>query len=52
VAPLGVVDAGEEVVTWYYQQECICLNYSKSEELVRRGIAILADEINAIYRGS
>ena len=37
---------------WRHSQECIRLNYSQSEELVRRGIAILADEINAIYRGS
>jgi valine--pyruvate aminotransferase len=30
-------------------QECIRLNYAQSEDLVRRGIAILADEINALY---
>ncbi|MGL5564102.1 MAG: aminotransferase class I/II-fold pyridoxal phosphate-dependent enzyme, partial [Plesiomonas sp.] len=36
---------------WRHSQECIRLNYSQSEELVRRGIAILADEINALYAG-
>lgn len=34
---------------WRHSQECIRLNYSQSEELVRRGIAILADEINDLY---
>ena len=36
---------------WRHSQECIRLNYSQSEELVRRGIAILADEINTLYAG-
>lgn len=34
---------------WRHSQECIRLNYSQSETLVRRGIAILADEINTLY---
>lgn len=34
---------------WRHSQECIRLNYSQSEELVRRGVAILAEEINALY---
>ncbi|MCX4033984.1 MULTISPECIES: valine--pyruvate transaminase [Aeromonas] len=36
---------------WRHSQECIRLNYAQSEDLVRRGIAILADEINALYAG-
>lgn len=36
---------------WQHAKQCIRLNYSQSEELVRRGVAILADEINALYRG-
>lgn len=34
---------------WRHSQECIRLNYAQSEDLVRRGIAILAEEINHLY---
>ncbi|MEI6897990.1 MAG: valine--pyruvate transaminase [Psychromonas sp.] len=34
---------------WPHTQECIRLNYAQDEDVVRRGITILADEINALY---
>ena len=35
---------------WQHTQECIRLNYAQDDEVVRRGITILADEINALYK--
>jgi valine--pyruvate aminotransferase len=40
---------GIEDPSWRHSQECIRLNYAQNEELVRRGVAILAEEINALY---
>ena len=35
---------------WQHTQECIRVNYAQDDEVVRRGITILADEINALYK--
>jgi valine--pyruvate aminotransferase len=40
---------GIEDQNWRHSQECIRLNYAQNEDLVRRGVAILAEEINALY---
>lgn len=34
---------------WPHTQQCIRVNYAQDDDVVRRGIAILADEINALY---
>jgi len=34
---------------WAHTQQCIRLNYAQDDDVVRRGITILADEINALY---
>lgn len=34
---------------WQHTQECIRLNYAQSDDVVARGIDILAKEINALY---
>ncbi len=34
---------------WPHQRECLRMTYSMPEETVRRGIAIIADEVRAIY---
>ena len=34
---------------WKHTQQCIRLNYAQDKEIVRRGIDVLADEINALY---
>ena len=40
---------GIEDQNWRHSQECIRLNYAQNEDLVRRGVAILAEEINTLY---
>ncbi|GLS90393.1 valine--pyruvate transaminase [Psychromonas marina] len=35
---------------WQHTQECIRVNYAQDDEVVKRGIAILAAEINALYK--
>lgn len=35
---------------WKHTQECIRINYAQDDDVVSRGIAILADEINALYK--
>ncbi|MCG6201754.1 valine--pyruvate transaminase [Psychromonas antarctica] len=34
---------------WQHTQECIRLNYAQEDDVVERGITILADTINALY---
>ncbi len=34
---------------WRHQQECIRMNYSQSDDDLRRGIAIIAEEVNRAY---
>lgn len=34
---------------WQHTQECIRLNYAQDDDVVERGVAILADTINALY---
>ena len=34
---------------WQHTQECIRLNYAQDENVVERGVTILADTINALY---
>jgi len=34
---------------WQHTQECIRLNYAQDDDVVERGVAILAKEINALY---
>jgi len=34
---------------WQHTQECIRLNYAQDDDVVERGVAILAEEINALY---
>ena len=34
---------------WQHTQECIRLNYAQDEDVVERGVTILADTINALY---
>ncbi len=35
---------------WKHTQECIRINYAQDDDVVIRGITILADEINALYK--
>jgi len=35
---------------WPHTQQCIRINYAQDDDVVRRGITILADEINALYQ--
>ena len=35
---------------WQHTQECIRVNYAQDDEVVKRGITILAEEINALYK--
>ena len=35
---------------WRHQQECLRISFTTSEPVLRRGIAILADEVNRLYR--
>ena len=35
---------------WQHTQECIRINYAQDDDVVRRGITILADEINTLYK--
>lgn len=35
---------------WQHTQECIRVNYAQEDEVVKRGIAILAEEINGLYQ--
>lgn len=35
---------------WPHTQQCIRLNYAQDDDVVYRGISILADEINALYK--
>ena len=35
--------------SWQHTQECIRINYAQDDEVVKRGVAILADEINSLY---
>jgi valine--pyruvate aminotransferase len=35
---------------WQHTQECIRVNYAQEEDVVKRGINILADEINSLYK--
>lgn len=35
---------------WPHTQQCIRLNYAQDDDVVERGIAVLADEINALYK--
>ena len=37
---------------WQHTQECIRINYAQDESVVERGVAILADTINALYNES
>ncbi len=39
----------EEHADWPHRQECIRLSYTQSEDTVRRGIAILAEEVARAY---
>ena len=40
---------GIEDPEWKHQQECIRINYSQSPEQVKKGIAIICEELNALY---
>lgn len=35
---------------WQHTQECIRLNYAQDDSVVERGVTILADTINSLYR--
>ena len=37
---------------WQHRHECIRMTYSSDEDLVARGIAIIADEVQRIYAGN
>ena len=37
---------------WQHTQECIRLNYAQADDVVERGVTILADTINDLYKNS
>jgi len=41
---------GADAEDWPHQRECIRMTYSMPEEAVRRGIAIIADEVRVLFQ--
>ena len=40
---------GDEASTWRHTQECVRISFTQPEDIVRRGISILAEEVRKAY---